>query len=322
MPAPIAKALRERILAAYQEGKTSTAALARRFAVSQPTVSRLLQRFQTDGTIEPKPHGGGMPSELSPREQARLVKITQKKPTLTGSELGRLVRPGKKKKPQKWVIWRALKLLGFSKKKASFEADEKTRPDIKKRYQSFTKRAKKTDPSRLVFLDETGIDRSGSGCRAWARFGEDAKLTRPGTATRRSHTVIGAMRMTGLLGMRSLRGGMKKKDFLKFIANVLCPRLRRRDIVVMDNLNCHHGPEVLALIQSRGATIAFLPPYSPELNPIEMLWSTLKRRFAKRFQQAVQKIGRAIGGAWRSLKNTDLSRLLPACGYSLAIQPK
>ena len=289
MPAPTAKALRERILTAFQQGQTSAVALARRFAISQPTVSRLLQRFRIHGTIEPKPHGEGMPPELTEKEKARLKRIVQDNPTLTGTELGRLVRPGKKKKPQEWVIWRALKNFGLTRKKASFEADEKSRPDVKKRYRTFARKAKKTDPARLVFLDETGINRSRKGSTAWARHGEHAKLSRPSTGTRRSHTVIGAMRANGLVGMRSLRGGMKKGNFLHFIATVLCPRLQRSDIVVMDNLNSHHNAQVVDLIRAQGASVAFLPPYSPELNPIEMLWSTLKKRLSKRFRRNCKK---------------------------------
>lgn len=72
-----------------------------------------------------------MPSGLTDEENTRLEKIVQQNPTLTGAKLGRLVRPRKKKKPAKWVIWRALRWLGFSKKKAKFEAEEKKRPDAR-----------------------------------------------------------------------------------------------------------------------------------------------------------------------------------------------
>ena len=166
-----------------------------------------------------------MPSELTEQEKVQLARIVTTKPTLTGSELGRLLRPGKKKRPQEWVIWRALRRFGFSRKKASFAADEKRRPDVKKRYRSSTKKAKNTDSARLVFLDGTGIDRSARGSTAWAKLGDHAKLRRPGTGTRRTHTVIGPMRASGLMGMRSLRGGMKKTDFLRFTSKVLSPRL-------------------------------------------------------------------------------------------------
>lgn len=100
-----------------------------------------------------------MPPDLTEDEKARLAQIVQEKPTLTGAKFGHLVRPGKKKKPKEWVIWRALKNLGSSRKKASFEADEKSRPETKKHYRPFTKKAKKTDLACLIFLDKTGIDR-------------------------------------------------------------------------------------------------------------------------------------------------------------------
>ena len=83
----------------------------------------------------------------------------------------------------------------------------------------------------------------------------------------------------------------------------------------MDNLRSHHASEVSAELSRRGVRVVFLPPYFPDMNPTEILWSSLKQRFKSRFRRAVQTISRAIGGAWRRLKDLDLSPLLRRTGY-------
>ncbi len=110
--------------------------------------------------------------------------------------------------------------------------------------------------------------------------------------------------------MRSLANGMKKPRFVSYIFHVLAPALKRRDALVMDNLAAHHALNVQKSLQARGDDIFFLPPYLPDMNPVERLWSVLKRLFRRRFERVSQTVGRAVGGAWRSLKNLDFAPLV------------
>jgi putative transposase len=100
--------------------------------------------------------------------------------------------------------------------------------------------------------------------------------------TRRPHygkkmTVISAIRRSGVVMIKSLKGSMKKEDFLEFVKVNLAPQLKVGDVVVMDNLNSHHRPEVREMIEAVGAKVEYLPVYSPDFNPIEVImWSQLK----------------------------------------------
>lgn len=314
MPAPLPKILRDKVIAAFKQTKASSVALAHRFGVSQSFTSRLIRRYKADGQIAPKPHSGGRSPSISAELHDEIRRLARRTPVLTAKEIAASIKSQSGVEPSPWVIWRVLKKLGFSRKKLSFKADERQRPDVRKKRKAFKKAAAKVDRSRLVFLDETGINGSMTQSTGWAPVGERAFQTRS-LRDRKNVTIVGAMRSSGPVAMRSLSGGMKKRDFILFITDVLCPRLCSRDILVMDNLAAHHASEVVAAVSSRGASIAFLPPYSPDLNPIEMLWNSLKRRFEKRFRRAVQRVQRAAGGCWRSLKNLDFDKFLEPCGY-------
>ena len=85
----------------------------------------------------------------------------------------------------------------------------------------------------------------------------------------------------------------------------------------MDNLRCHHAQEVRHALRQKGVRVLFLPPYSPDLKPIESFWNALKHRFKQRYVRHRQSISRAIGGAWRSFRGTDLRRLVASCGYGV-----
>ncbi len=90
-------------------------------------------------------------------------------------------------------------------------------------------------------------------------------------------TVIGALGLRGLFALMTLEGGTCGETFLAYVQQVLAPELRKGDIVVWDNLAAHKSEAVRKAIEAAGATLRFLPPYSPDLNPIELAWSFVKR---------------------------------------------
>ena len=89
-------------------------------------------------------------------------------------------------------------------------------------------------------------------------------------------TILGALRIDGVSAMMSIEGATDAEVFLAFVNEVLGPTLRKGDLVVMDNLGAHRGRAVREAIESFGAVAVFLPPYSPDLNPIELAWSKIK----------------------------------------------
>jgi transposase len=155
-------------------------------------------------------------------------------------------------------------------------ASERNTPEHRERYGLFCAFVTAVNASRLVFIDEsfckTGMRRE----HAWARRGNRAPGNKPFRSWK-TVSLIGAIR----LGRRPLimtnEGAVNGRIFLRFVKQRLTPWLRAGDIVVMDNLNFHKMLVVRRAIEAAGALPIYLPTYSPELNPIELLWSDLKR---------------------------------------------
>lgn len=106
-------------------------------------------------------------------------------------------------------------------------------------------------------------------------------------------TLIGAIKAGEVIATQIIEGSMKGEGFCEYVKHHLVPKLEEGDVVVMDNLNSHHRAEIKELIESVGARVEYLPPYSPEFNPIEMMWSQLKsfvRKFRTKTMEALEKV--------------------------------
>lgn len=172
------------------------------------------------------------------------------------------------------------------------------------------------DPARLVFIDESGF-RLGSPPRyGWAKRGEDA----PGKGTHgawRTVTMIGAMALDGFRSLVTIEAATSAEVFLAFVRDELVPSLRPGDIVVMDNLAAHKTTAIIDAIKRCGAELLFLPPYSPEYNPIEKAWGKLKD-FARRLPTLTREaFDVAIAAAMDAVSSADISGWTAHAGYRL-----
>lgn len=131
------------------------------------------------------------------------------------------------------------------------------------------------DIRNLVFIDETGINLAMTRLYGRARGGARVSAQCPGNKGE-NITLIGAMSDEGLIAAMTLPGSLNTPSFLVFLEKVLLPQLWTGAIVVMDNLPVHYAHAAQLLLESVGAQIKFLPPYSPDLSPIELCWSKLK----------------------------------------------
>ena len=174
---------------------------------------------------------------------------------------------------------------------------EQGRPDVERQRARFARRLKRTAARRFVFLDESGVrvgmkrthGRSAKGVRG----GDHASAGRWET-----HTVTAAIRVGGVAAAMVTRRAINSITFLGFIEEFLCPTLSPGDVVVMDNLAVHKVKGVEEAIRSAKATPLYLPPYSPDLNPIEMAWSKMKALLRSdsppTFRRLVGAVGRAL----------------------------
>jgi transposase len=173
---------------------------------------------------------------------------------------------------------------------------------------------KSVDVSRLVFIDESGCNIAMSSNSGWAPRGQRLLEHKP-MNWGDNISVIGAIRHSGVVCQQSFRGAVATKQFLEFTRTSLCPSLRRGDIVVLDNLSPHKAPAVRAAIEASGAELVFLPPYSPDLNPIELCWSLVKTRLRQAAARTVPVLKRTIRFVWRSLHPTLFPAWFSHCGY-------
>lgn len=132
----------------------------------------------------------------------------------------------------------------------------------------------------------------------------------------RTTTMISSMRLDGSTACMTIEGATNTEVFLAYVREVLVPSLRAGDIVVMDNLRAHKNDRVLALIEQAGAEVRFLPAYSPDLNPIEMMWSKVKAILRKSQARNHPDLLAAIASALASVTPHDALGWFISCGYS------
>ena len=128
-------------------------------------------------------------------------------------------------------------------------------------------------------------------------------------------TFIGALRLSGMTAPLVLDGPMTGEWFAAWAAHVLAPTLRRGDIVILDNLPAHKSAAARAAIQARGAHLRFLPPYSPDFNPIEMAFAKLKALLRKAAPRSPDALWRAIGDGIDRFTRRECKNYFAAAGY-------
>jgi len=168
-------------------------------------------------------------------------------------------------------------------------------------------------PQQLVFIDESGCQLGMDRRYARSEKGERAHCTKPFYKGEQIN-IIGAIDLKKVRCMFSVDGTVNGDVFELFVSKILLPTLRKGDLVILDNLPAHKMARVRKLIESTGAAIQFLPPYSPDLNPIELLWYKLKeviRSFSPRTTQAFNK---AFDAALAKISRNDLDGWFRHCG--------
>ena len=194
---------------------------------------------------------------------------------------------------------------------------EQDRWDVQAKRATFVAQQPSLDPTKLIFLDESGFRLGTPPNYGWAPKGEKA----PGKATHGdwcTMTMLGAIALDGWRGFITIDAPTDGDVFLAYVQQQLAPRLKPGDIVVMDNLAAHKGPAVIAAIHAVGAEVLFLPPYSPEYNPIEKAWAKLKDILRRLPTLSRDVFDDAVAFAMTEISNADVRAWTAFAGYSLA----
>ncbi len=168
----------------------------------------------------------------------------------------------------------------------------------------------------MIFLDESGINLALTRLYARAPRGERAVGSVP-QSYGQNYTVLAALDRSGIRAAMLVAGAANGAVFLTFVKKVLAPKLRRRDIVVLDNLPVHKVAGVAEAIEAVGAELRYLPPYSPDYNPTEKVWSKMKAELRGMGARTQRKLTRCLSAALEHITKHDAQAWFKHCGYGL-----
>ena len=171
----------------------------------------------------------------------------------------------------------------------------------------------KLDPRRLVFIDETSA--STNMTRRYGRTRGARLVCKVPYGHWKTSTFVAALRHNRVTAPLLLDGPMNGESFLAYVEQILAPTLRRGDIVIMDNVSVHKVAGVREAIEARRATLRYLPPYSPDLNPIEKFFSKLKSVLRKAAARSLESLWAAIGSCLADFPAPECAAYLASTGY-------
>ena len=193
-------------------------------------------------------------------------------------------------------------------------ASEQQREDIRLERWLFERLRPSLAASRLLFVDESGVNRALTRLYAWSKHGERAYSHAP-VNRGPNVTLLAAISLEGLIAPMQVEAATDGDVFLAYLDQVLCPRLRPGQVVLMDNLPAHKVSGVRERIESVGAELLYLPRYSPEYNPVEQLWSKLKAVLRAIAARTAEALDAAITAAFASITVEDIRGWFRHCGY-------
>jgi transposase len=201
-----------------------------------------------------------------------------------------------------------------SPSKKTVHADEQRRPDVAAARRHWARVQPLRDVRQYLFLDECGVTTD-----LLRRYGRSPRGTRLRDHTPcshwQTHTVVVALRLDGLDAPAVFDGPIDNPTFLAYVEQVLAPTLRPGDVVVLDNLAPHKQPEVRAAVEQRGARLQFLPPYSPDFNPIELAFAKLKAFFRAARPRNFDQVVELLASALELCSPVECRNFIRHCGY-------
>ena len=304
--------LRLRVLAAVAEGLSHRAAAAR-FGVSAASVSRWRRRAMAEGDPRPRALGGDRRSGRIEAHSDVILGVLAETPDITIEELRHLLA-GRRLDFGYGTVQRFLVRHKMTRKKKTGHASEQDRADVLERRQAWRDSQAALDPARLVFIDETWAKTNMARTHGRAPRGRRLYMGQPYSHWKTS-TFVAGLTLRGMIAPFVLDGPINRLAFETYVEKVLVPELCTGDIVIMDNLSSHKGAGVRERIEAAGAELLFLPPYSPDLNPIEMAFSKLKALLRKAAARTLDGLWKAIATILETFKPQECKNYFAAAGY-------
>ena len=269
-------------------------------------------RYRATGSVRPGKMGGHCKSVLEPHGgfiKERIRQTSQLTLHALKEELaGRGVRVSHN------AVWLFMRREGLRFKKTLF-ALEQGRSDVARRRRRWLSWQAGLDPQRLVFIDETWIKTNMAPLRGWGLRGERVRGFAP-YGRWRTMTFLGALRCDALTAPCLFDGPINGECFRAYVEQQLVPCLRPGDIVIMDNLGSHKPAALRRLIKAAGTRLWYLPPYSPDLNPIEQAFAKIKHWMRAAQKRTLDEICRNLGSLIATIQPAECANYFANAGYA------
>jgi transposase len=203
--------------------------------------------------------------------------------------------------------------------KKTIHAAEQDRPDVVQRRAQWRSWSQDTDPKRLIFIDETWAKTNMTRLRGRAPRGERLVDKTP-HGHWKTTTLIAALGIEGMQCSAVVDGAVNGDVFEAFVEQVLVPELKPGDVVIMDNLSSHKRARVRELIEATQAELRYLPPYSPDLNPIELVFSKIKQWLRTLKTRTQTTLWRCMQAVLDAVTPSDATNCFRHAGYPLHVE--
>jgi len=204
----------------------------------------------------------------------------------------------------------------MASQKKSLHAQERDTEANRQRREQFLEKIRSIPPEKLKFLDESGVTTQMT--RAWGRAPGGERIAE---ATPQGHwkvlTTLGTLSLRGMEAAMTIESPTDGDVFRAYLEQVLCPKLQPGDVVILDNLSAHKVQGVQELIAATGAELLYLPPYSPDFNPIEKAWFKLKQFLRAAKARTAEALDQAVSEALKTITAENALAWFRHCGYAL-----
>ena len=310
--------LRQKIIETYQNEEITQKELAKRFRVSQSFITKLLRRYRETGEIGPKPFRGGVQLKLNPEQITILAELIEKNNDATLEELCVIIKIETGVAISRATMGRMTNKLKYTYKKKTLHPSEKETERVQKLRVEFWEKIRSIPPEDLVFIDESGLNLAFTRLYARALKGQRARGDSPSKRGKNVST-IGAISEKEIIASINILGAANGIIFEAFIITMVVPKLWKGAHVVVDNSTIHKGIEIEKAIEEVGAKLIFLPPYSPEFNPIENLWSKVKSSLRSQKPRTYRELQEATEKAFELVSPQDIQNWFVHCCYGSTV---
>ncbi|MGH3100884.1 MAG: IS630 family transposase [Thermoleophilia bacterium] len=305
--------LRVRFVRAVAAG-TSARAAGRRFEIAPTTAIRWARVWRERGEHRARPRGRPPKGSKLDRHEGFLLALLEQQRDITLREAAERLAAAPGVTAAVSTLWRFYHQRGITFKKKTAHAAEQRRPRVDALRRAWFEQQIDLEPERLVFIDE-----AGTSTKMARRYGRAPRGERCRAAVPHGHwkttTVTAGLRLDGLIAPLVLDGPMNGAASRAYVEQALVPELERGDIVVLDNLPAHKVAGVREAIEGAGATLLFLPPYSPDFNPIELAFAKLKALLRGVAARTIPALWDAIAAALDRFTPAGCRNYFIAAGY-------